>query len=178
MQLHTNAHESTEEAAITSSITGSQGKFHIGTEPQGIKGRGHSGRQNSKKKALVLGTASTVTVNTQESGKNEGKNGKAEIKGKETRDRVLSLQINGAITATFKQGCKLSTVPAEGMGPKEEKSFRPFQQLINGINFLDPNNYDIIMNQSQKKSITMFSLKTLNNSYSPPCLPKRIDTKL
>lgn len=34
---------------INSSVSGSQGSFHIGTGPQGMKGKGNSGRQNSKK---------------------------------------------------------------------------------------------------------------------------------
>lgn len=49
MKLYIKFYGSIEEEAINSSVSGSQGRFHIGTGPQGMKGKGHSGRQNSKK---------------------------------------------------------------------------------------------------------------------------------
>lgn len=70
MELHTNFYGSTEEETITSSVTG---KFHIGIEPQGIKDRGHSRRQNSKKGTCFRNSEHCHIVNTQEFGENEGK---------------------------------------------------------------------------------------------------------
>lgn len=49
MKLYTKFYGSIKEEAINSSVSGSQGSFHIGTGPQGMKGKGHSGRQTSKK---------------------------------------------------------------------------------------------------------------------------------
>lgn len=49
MKLYIKFYGSIKEEAINSSISGSQGSFHIGTGPQGMKGKGHSGRQTSKK---------------------------------------------------------------------------------------------------------------------------------
>lgn len=49
MKLYTKFYGTIEEEAINSSVSGSQERFHIGTEPQGKKGRGHSGRPNNKK---------------------------------------------------------------------------------------------------------------------------------
>lgn len=60
MKLYTKFYGSIEEEAINSSISRSQGRFRFGTGPQEMKGKGHFGRQTAKK-ALVLGTASTVT---------------------------------------------------------------------------------------------------------------------
>lgn len=60
MKLHSKFYGTTEEEAINSSVSGSQRRFHGRTGPQGMKGKGHSGKQNSKK-ALVPGRLSTVT---------------------------------------------------------------------------------------------------------------------
>lgn len=49
MKLYTQFYGRMKEEAINSSVSGSPGSFHIGTGPQGMKGKGHSGRQNSKK---------------------------------------------------------------------------------------------------------------------------------
>lgn len=49
MKLYTKFYGRIKEEAINSSVSGSPGSFHIGTGPQGMKGKGHSGRQNSKK---------------------------------------------------------------------------------------------------------------------------------
>lgn len=49
MKLYTKFYGSIKEEAINSLVSGSYGRFHIGTGPQGMKGKGHSGRQNSKK---------------------------------------------------------------------------------------------------------------------------------
>lgn len=52
MKLYTKLYGRIKEEAINSSVSGSPGSFHIGTGPQGMKGKGHSGRQNSKKRHL------------------------------------------------------------------------------------------------------------------------------
>lgn len=49
MKLYTKFYGSIKEEAINSLVSGSQGGLHIETGPQGMKGKGHSGRQKSKK---------------------------------------------------------------------------------------------------------------------------------
>lgn len=50
MKLYTKFYGSIEEEPINSSVSGSQEDFHIGTGPQGMKGKGHSERQDKRQK--------------------------------------------------------------------------------------------------------------------------------
>lgn len=69
MKLYTKFCGSTEEEAINPSVSESQGRFHIGIGPQGMKGKGHSGRQNSKKGTCSRNSQHCHTASTQSLGK-------------------------------------------------------------------------------------------------------------
>lgn len=137
MKLYTQFYGRMKEEAINSSVSGSPGSFHIGTGPQGMKGKGHSGRQNSKKGTCSRNRQHYHIATAQCSGQKkrvtEDGAEKKEMRDRFWRGSYIMTKINGATTKTLSSGLNCSF-------EARARVLKTFPQLTNVTIFLDSSN--------------------------------------